>query len=168
MRRKKKRKWEKDCSSRKLISTAPSTPDCKVKLDTAPRKREVQRKKKYFSSRFLLDWIGLMQSWPERLREFVWKFSIKLALRPSSVSLHYPIWVTKLCFGDFLKILPFKTSSISVIAWWANSAATKPSLYQIPRLHSLLQNALRKPYDVKWFLFSTRILQKNQHQQIII
>ena len=56
LRRKKKRKWEKDCSSRKLISTAPSTPDCKVKLDTAPQEKGSTKKKSTSVQDFILDW----------------------------------------------------------------------------------------------------------------
>ena len=70
-----------------------------------------------------------------------------------------------MCFGDFYETRP---SSISVIAW-SDLADTKPSLYQIP-WQGLLQNASRKPCDVKLVQFQTRSqgLTKSYDQQILI
>ena len=70
-----------------------------------------------------------------------------------------------MCFGDFYETLP---SSISVIAW-SDLADTKPSLYQIP-WQGLLQNASRKPCDVKLVQFQTRsqgLTKDNDHQFLI-
>ena len=84
---------ENDCSRCKLISAAPSTPDCTLKLDTAPLTQPsrnkggnaAKKKKNYFTKR-----------------------------RPCGIESILASEVAWMCFGDFYETPP---SSISVIAW---------------------------------------------------